>query len=187
MQPNWGDTYVLVDRMTTFCYLISMAASHGLAIDHLDVVTAFLNPEVDDPDLYMEVPVGWDDGSHDSEIAAGTVVRLKKALYGLKQAPRPWYGDTSNFLLLLGFTQSKADPNLYTFGDITSIGDITNISGRPLTLLLLYVDDIHGISKQRNGNSQKHQSQASGQIQDHELGLCTPIPRNRNPTRRRRD
>ena len=50
MQPNWGDTYAPVGKLTTFRYLISMAASHGLAIDHLDIVTAFLNPEVDDPD-----------------------------------------------------------------------------------------------------------------------------------------
>ena len=123
MQPNWGDTYAPVGKLTTFCYLISMAASHGLAIDHLDVVTTFLNPKVDDPELYMKVPDGWGDGNHNSEITAGTVVRLK-------QAPRLWHGDINDFLLLLGFTQSKADPNLYIFG------------GRPLILLLLYVDDI---------------------------------------------
>ena len=136
MQPNWGDTYAPVGKLTTFRYLISMAASHDLAIDHLDVVTAFPNPEVDDPDLYMEATVGWGDGNHGSEITAGTVVRLKKALYGLKQAPRLWYGDINNSLLSLGFTQSKANPNLYIFGGTTSIGD------RPLILLLLYVDDI---------------------------------------------
>ena len=136
MQHNWGDTYAPVGKLTTFRYLISMAASHGLAIDHLDVVTAFLNPEVDDAELFMEVPEGWDDGNH--EITAGMVVRLKKALYGLKQAPRLWYADIKEFLLSLGFTQSKTDPNLYIFGEITG----TSIGGRPLILLLLYVDDI---------------------------------------------
>ena len=109
-----------------------MAASHGLAIDHLDVVTAFLNPEADDPEPHMEIPEGWDDGNHDSEITARRVIR-KKALYGLKQAPRLWYGDINDFLLLVGFTQSKADPNLYIFGD----SDITSIGGRPLILPLL--------------------------------------------------
>ena len=104
MQPNWGDICAPVGKLTTFRYLISMAVSYGLAIDHLKVVTAFLNPEVDGPDLYMEVPVGWDDGNRGSEITAGMVVRLKKALYGLKQAPRLWYGDINNFLLSLGFT-----------------------------------------------------------------------------------
>lgn len=94
MQPNWGDTYAPVGKLTTFRYLISMASSHGLAIDHLDVITAFVNPEVDNPELYMEAPEGWDGGGH--EITAGTVVRLKKALYGLKQAPRLWYGDIND-------------------------------------------------------------------------------------------
>ena len=32
----------------------------------MDVVTAFLNPEVDDPDLYMAIPEGWDSVSNDS-------------------------------------------------------------------------------------------------------------------------
>ena len=32
----------------------------------MDVVTAFLNPEVDDPDLYMAIPERWDSVSNDS-------------------------------------------------------------------------------------------------------------------------
>ena len=42
------------------------------------------------------------------------VCKLKKALYGLKQAPRTWYGRIGSFLMSLGFTKSKADPNLYS-------------------------------------------------------------------------
>ena len=43
-------------------YLVSLAAGLGLEIDHMGVVTAFLNPGVDDPDLFMEIPEGWDSG-----------------------------------------------------------------------------------------------------------------------------
>ena len=39
--------------------------------------------------------------------------RLKKDLYGLKKAPRTWYGKIDSFLMSLGFTKSKVDPNLY--------------------------------------------------------------------------
>ena len=39
--------------------------------------------------------------------------RLKKDLYGLKQAPRTWYGRIDSFLMILGFTKSKVDPNMY--------------------------------------------------------------------------
>jgi hypothetical protein len=59
------------------------------------------------------------------------VCRLKKALYGLKQAPRAWYGRIDSFLMSLGFTKSKADPNLYY--KVEDSGPV---------ILLLYVDDL---------------------------------------------
>ena len=39
--------------------------------------------------------------------------RLKKSLYGLKQAPRAWYAKMDAFLLSIGFTRCKSDPNVY--------------------------------------------------------------------------
>jgi hypothetical protein len=56
---------------------------------------------------------------------------LKKALYGLKQAPRTWYGRIDSFLMSLGFTKSKEDPDLYY-----------KVVGRDQVILLLYVDDL---------------------------------------------
>ena len=58
MTPDWGETHGPVGKLTTFRYLASLAAGYELAIDHLDVVTAFLNSHVDDPELYMEIPKG---------------------------------------------------------------------------------------------------------------------------------
>ena len=54
-----------------------------------------------------------------------------KPLYGLKQAPRTWYSRIDSFLSSLGFTNSKADSNLYY-----KVED-----GNPV-MLLLYVDDL---------------------------------------------
>ena len=56
MQSDWGETYAPVGKLTTFRYLASLAAGYGFAIDHMDVVTAFLNPHVDDQELYMQNP-----------------------------------------------------------------------------------------------------------------------------------
>ena len=55
----------------------------------------------------------------------------KKDLYGLKQAPRAWYGTINSLLTNLGFTKSKADPNLY----------MKIMDDEPI-ILLLYVDDL---------------------------------------------
>jgi hypothetical protein len=49
----------------------------------------------------------------------------------LKQAPRDWYGRIDIFLMSLGFTKSKVDPNLYF--KIKNDGPV---------ILLLYVDDL---------------------------------------------
>jgi hypothetical protein len=57
-----------------------------------------------------------------------------RSLYGLKQAGRNWNKLLHEFLTLLGFTQSLADPCLYTHFQ-------RRIS------LLLYVDDIIAAAK----------------------------------------
>jgi len=125
-QTEYGETYAPVGKLNTFRYLIYIIGKSGtrLKMDHLDVVTPCLNPEIDDDNIYMTLPEGWPEGSN----ALRIVVRLRKALYGLKQAPRLWHDDINAFRLSLGYTQSLADPNL----DLRSDG----------ILILLYVNDI---------------------------------------------
>jgi len=94
-------------------------------MDHLDVVTTCLNPEIDDDHIYMTLPEGWPEGLNAPKI----IVRLRKALYRLKHAPRLWHDNINAFLISLGFTQSVADPNLYFRSDGIRI--------------ILIVDDIH--------------------------------------------
>jgi hypothetical protein len=123
-QTDFGETYAPVGKLTTFRYLISLIGRYGSNMDHLDVVTAFLNSEIDADDIYVTLPEGWPEVLN----AAKIIVRLRKALYGLKQAPRLWHDDFNAFLLSLEFTQSLADPNLYLRSDGI--------------LILLYVEDI---------------------------------------------
>ena len=42
----------------------------------------------------------------------GHIYKLKNALYGFKKYSRAWYGRIDSFLMSLGFTKSKVDPNL---------------------------------------------------------------------------
>jgi hypothetical protein len=97
-QTDFGETYAPVGKLTTFRYLISLIGKYGWNMDHLDVVTAFLNPEIDDDDIYMTLPEGWPEGLNAPKI----IVRLRKALYGLKQAPRLWHDDINALYSLLG-------------------------------------------------------------------------------------
>jgi len=112
-QTDFGGIYAPVEKLTTFWYLISLFGRYGWIMDHLDVVTAFLNPEMDVDDIHMTLPEGWPEGLNAPKI----IVRLRKALYGLEQVPRQWHNDINAVLLCLGFTQSSADPNLYLCSD----------------------------------------------------------------------
>jgi len=78
-QADFGETYPPVGKLTTFQYLISHIGRYWWNMDHLDVVTAFLNPKIDDDDIYMTLPEGWPEGLNASKI----IIRLRKALYGL--------------------------------------------------------------------------------------------------------
>jgi len=108
-QTDFSETYAAVGKYTTYRYLISLIWRYGWNQDHLDVVTAFLNPEIHGDDIYMTLPERWPEGCNTPKL----IVRLRQALYGLKQAPRLWHDDINAFLLFLGFTQSSADPHLY--------------------------------------------------------------------------
>ena len=81
--------------------LLVLAAIYDWKIDQMDVVTAFLIPEVDG-DVYMTMPDGV-------EVPAGRpwVCKLRKSLYGLKQAPRLWYRHIDNSLKSLGQLRSE--------------------------------------------------------------------------------
>ena len=56
----------------------------------------------------------------------------------MKQAPRSWYGRIDSFLSIMGFTKSKADPNLYS----KVVEDET-------VILLLYVDELFLIGNEK--------------------------------------
>jgi len=58
--------------------------------------------------IYVEQPKGFETFSRDTHVC-----RLKKSLYGLKHAPGDWYACIDNYLLIVGFTKSEEDPNLY--------------------------------------------------------------------------
>jgi len=123
-QTDFGEMYAPAEKLTSFRDLISLVGNHVWNINHVYVVTACLNPEVDDDDIFIMLSEAWLEGLNTPTI----IIQLNNPLYGLKQAPQRWHNDIDTFLLSLQFIQSKADPNLYLRSDGI--------------LMLLYVDDI---------------------------------------------
>jgi len=59
-----------------------MTAANGWELHQMDVMTAFLNGDLDE-EVYMEQPDGYVDQTYSDEVC-----RLLQVLYGLKQAPK---------------------------------------------------------------------------------------------------
>ena len=108
-QTDFGKIYVPGGKLSTGWYIIVFIGRYLWNMDHLDVGTLFLNPKMDNVDIYLTFPEGLPEGLNALKI----IVRLRKALYGLKPAPWLWQDNIYTYQLSLGFTQSVADPNLY--------------------------------------------------------------------------
>jgi len=111
---DYDITYALVSRLPTLRLLLAVASLRKQTIDHGDIITAFLNPEIDRHDVFMSLPDGHKELRPEHEYS---VVNLRKALYGLKQAPRLGYKAIDSLLISMGFGKSTAEPNLYLKAD----------------------------------------------------------------------
>jgi hypothetical protein len=80
-QTDIAKTYAPVGELTTYQYLISLAGRCGWNIDHMEIVTACHNPDVDDDDIHVVLPEGWPHGHEDTH-APHIIVRFRIALYG---------------------------------------------------------------------------------------------------------
>ncbi len=82
-----------------------MVASKKLKVCQLDVKGAYLNGTLTQP-IYMEQPIGFDDGS-------GLVCLLIKSIYGLKQAGQVWNIEFDHAIQKHGFRLLISDPYTY--------------------------------------------------------------------------
>lgn len=122
---DFDETFAPVVKWSTLRSVIALSVALGRDLQHMDIVTAFLNGVLSDP-VYMQQPPGFEIPGSEH-----LVCHLWKSLYGLKQSPRTWYHEIDNYLRNSGWTQSMADPNLY----------FINTDGQIL-ILMLFVDDL---------------------------------------------
>ena len=115
-------------RATSFRCLLAIASGRKLQLEHFDVTNAFTQADLDDVDIWVEPPKGFDTAKD----RFGTLVlKLKKALYGTKQASRLWQQTLAAFLIKLGFIRSSSDPCIFLLE-----------KDKGILIIGIYVDDI---------------------------------------------
>lgn len=123
---DYDQTYAPVVRYASIRYLLAMAVQEDMEITQMDAVTAFLQGELDNEDIYMVQPEGFEDPSHSERVC-----HLERALYGLKQASRVWNLKLDKVLREVGLIRSKYDSCVYY--RITKEGKV---------YVAVYVDDL---------------------------------------------
>jgi hypothetical protein len=124
---NYEETFAPVARMTSMRVMFAMSAEQDLELDHMDVMTAYLNSVLAEK-IYMLPP---EDGSM-GDIPEGMVLLVEKGLYGLKQSGKTWYDTIDGKFAEYGFAKLDVDHGIYTR---------VESDGR-FILIGLYVDDL---------------------------------------------
>lgn len=122
---DFDEVFAPVARLETIRLLVSIAATSGWEVHHLDVRTAFLHGELKET-VYVTQPEGFEVKGSESK-----VYKLNKALYGLRQAPRAFNNKLNHILLELGFQKCSKEPSVY-------IRVVNNF----LLIVAVYVDDL---------------------------------------------
>jgi hypothetical protein len=125
---DFVETFAPVAKFQSIRCLIAIASYYGLKLEEMDVVTAFLNPDVEE-EIYIQFPQGLE---VPEEFKKGApALRLLKGLYGLKQAPRLWNDAVNATVHRLNCTRCNSDPCLYVRKEKSEF-----------VIIALYVDDL---------------------------------------------
>lgn len=120
---NYDETYASVVKSNSFKTLFAIMAYHDLECEQMDVVTAFLNSNLNET-VFVEQPTGYEE-----QKGVDLVCFLLRALYGLKQSPRAWYFTIRDFLIQKGFKHTESDHSLF-------------VNKQTSLIVSVYVDDI---------------------------------------------
>jgi hypothetical protein len=123
---DFDETFCPVAHTESQRLLLAIAVKLKLKLRQADVVSAFLNGEID-AEIFMKQPEGFEDSNLPDHVCL-----LQKGLYGLKQAGHLWNKKLDKFITTtLGLTKTLSDPCLYYKKD-----------GKSRILLSLHVDDM---------------------------------------------
>lgn len=121
---DFDETYSPVVKHSSIRLLLAFAVQHGFHIIQADCVCAYLNGRLEETNIFMEQPPGYNKGDD-------LVCQLQRSLYGLRQSALVWFETLTNFLTKIGFQQSKCDPCCFIYRN----------NGK-FAILSVYVDDL---------------------------------------------
>ena len=116
---DFNEVWAPVCSWTTVRLMFTLQMVLGLASASADVSCAFLHAPIDDEEVYLRMPKGFEQ--------EGKCLKLKRSLYGLHQSPRNFFLYLSEKMKECGMKQSEHDPCLF-------IG--------PKVIAVAYVDDL---------------------------------------------
>jgi hypothetical protein len=104
---NYNNTFAPGTQLSSLRLLIALALRHNLSVQHVDVVTAFLNAKLEE-EVYVRFPNGI-------EFNGCKFAKLKKSIYGLKQAAHDWNKLSNKSLknCIPGIKRSEKEPCLF--------------------------------------------------------------------------
>ncbi len=157
---DYDETFSPVVRFESIRTVVALAVQRGLKLHQMDVISAFLNGELED-EVYMKQPEGFAVKGKER-----LVCKLNKSLYGLKQSSRCWNSMLDEHLKSIGFTQTVSDPCIYVKEEN---GDIF--------IVAIHVDDIilagktdEEIAKVKESIAERFQAKDMGELK-YILGL----------------
>jgi hypothetical protein len=116
---DFNEVWAPVCSWSTVRMMFTLQMVLGLASSSADVTCAFLHAPIDDEEVYLEMPRGFEQ--------PGKCLKLKKSLYGLRQSPRNFFLYLAQRMEECEMRQSMHDPCLF-------IGD--------KVIAVCYVDDL---------------------------------------------
>mmetsp|Transcript_49639 Transcript_49639/g.101360 ORF Transcript_49639/g.101360 Transcript_49639/m.101360 type:complete len:638 (-) Transcript_49639:44-1957(-) len=100
------ETFAPTSRFNTLRLLIATAVQQQLKLVQFDVRGAFMVSGIDDKDLYIQLPKGY-------EAPEGFVARLARSLYGLRDSAFRFHKTLSDWMCDYGFTPLNADRTMF--------------------------------------------------------------------------
>ena len=122
------ETYAPVAKIAIVRLLLAVANKFKLKVHQYDVKTAFLNGELGEEEIYMEIPRGF---TEEEKYKEKKVIQLKRALYGLKISPKKWNERFARAMKEIGVQRDPAELCAYYWK-----------KNKDFALLVIYVDDI---------------------------------------------